>query len=885
MLQIFSQNKKTLLLAIGIGLFLSFLPLHSANAQVNVLLDWFLGMTREFNITDLVGYVITLPLRIPVFILAISLTLFALGAGLLHSLIVAVSNWTTLISVNIGITPGNPLTPQIVTIGWNFTRDFANMFFIFALVFIGLSTILKIKDYEAKKALPALIIITLLINFTPVIVGFIVDMGNILTGFFLTKAGEIMNFSAIMDMVKNYLLDAMNDIVLTDGSFLSDWGTLFENLIGTLVYGVIIIIFFLAAAFVHFLVAAIFFLRIVMLWLLMILAPIAFLSRVLGQGNFSRKLFPGILHWDEWWQELIQWVIVGIPFGFFLYLSSWVMRNTVDIENMLDQAALGGELSGFAAQFITMLTSLLAPIVGLTILYIGYQISKKAAPALARGIIEGVEKAGKAAVMVAAVAVTAGAAGAIGGRMATAGAGLKASGMRGTEALAGKRGVKTWFRKRARGLQQRAGTGLEITGRKVEARKEEYETSRIEKAKKEIKGKTKERQFADFQTALTAMKLKRPGSRQKALGIAEGMQEDGNLSKAEDRKIFGPKEYQELVTEAKKRDRKTLYRHDPGKAAEAIEPEKWNQGEAKITSGERLISTGEDLRKKSEDATTHAEEVRFMAESRSPIIEGKKLVNEGKEAQKEIIEGILKETKPSQVSQISGKAFQNKTVKEAIVNNFTGNQMAEIGKNFGRDIVDSIQQGIEEMKFGELTQKNPGLTLWLQGNAAQNLGFKLPANAAGYTQERVRERVGVARAGAETAREDHKRLLETHYEGKGEAMMFRDYYRKDTPTKTKAMIKTILAEKGKTIPLEVEIKKKIGKLEKEFDRFSKEIWGIWKDFTKIEEKHKKAGSPTAGAIFEEWREAKRKYERVRRRVSDNQEDILKEEEKSLRKLL
>ena len=42
-------------------------------------------------------------------------------------------------------------------------------------------------------------------------------------------------------------------------------------------------------------------------------------------------------------------------------------------------------------------------------------------------------------------------------------------------------------------------------------------------------------------------------------------------------------------------------------------------------------------------------------------------------------------------------------------------------------------------------------------------------------------------------------------------MMFRDYYRDDTPAEIKSLIKEVVTEKGKTIPPEAVIKKRIVK--------------------------------------------------------------------------
>ena len=81
-------------------------------------------------------------------------------------------------------------TNEFVTLGWTLTRDFANIFFIIVLVIIGLATALRIKEYQWQKTLPLLLGIALLINFTPVILGLIIDASNIIMNFFVSGIAE-----------------------------------------------------------------------------------------------------------------------------------------------------------------------------------------------------------------------------------------------------------------------------------------------------------------------------------------------------------------------------------------------------------------------------------------------------------------------------------------------------------------------------------------------------------------------------------------------------------------------------------------------------------------------------------------------------------------------
>lgn len=407
-LKIFSENKKTLILIMGLGLFLSLVPSHLAQAGV-----W-------ENIEGILTYIATWPLKIMGLTVALILLTLGLLAGVLCFIAIGFLSWIKTICLSIPATHGG-----VVDIGWTFTRDFANMFFILILVFIGLATILKIKDYEAKKTLPLLILIALLINFSPVVVGFVVDITNLITNFFLNQIGSFdwNTFKTILEMVWGPLKTSLGSFV----DFKADFLQVIGQVTTVAVFGLVLIAFFTYATATYVVVSVFLFARILYLWILTILAPIAFLSYVFPA---TRKIY--MIGWDNWWGQLLQWSIIGIPIGFFLYLSNWIMSHQGVINSSFQSGGLSTaiidpnlSISDIMFQgFANIFSNMLAPLVALVILYMGVELSKKLAPAAALQIIEGVKKAGKMIAMSGIAAATLGA-GAIGvaGLMGKASAG------------------------------------------------------------------------------------------------------------------------------------------------------------------------------------------------------------------------------------------------------------------------------------------------------------------------------------------------------------------------------------------------------------------------------------------------------------------------------
>jgi hypothetical protein len=184
-----------------------------------------------------------------------------------------------------------------------------------------------------------------------------------------------------------------------------------SKLLGIAIYGLVLLVFFFLAGFIYLLISAVFFCRTVILWVLMILSPIAFLSRVFPDTKTTKMIFPDILHWDKWWEKLIQWTIIGIPIGFFLYLSNSILLAKGDFADkfgvgnletglveMANSTSLGDvQLSNVINQtFASFFASLLAPTLSLMLLIMGALISFKAVPEGAKNIMRFTTEKGRA---------------------------------------------------------------------------------------------------------------------------------------------------------------------------------------------------------------------------------------------------------------------------------------------------------------------------------------------------------------------------------------------------------------------------------------------------------------------------------------------------------
>ncbi|MDX1535314.1 MAG: hypothetical protein R3346_00940 [Candidatus Spechtbacterales bacterium] len=218
-------------------------------------------------------------------------------------------DWVMALSLSVDYTSGS-----IIDSAWPVTRDIANMGLILVLVAIGIGTILNLRQGQYKKRLGAFLVVALLINFTPVITGLIIDMSNITARVFYDSAqntsGALLSANPAQGLAASWE-------TFTE-SF--TWSEL--NIVANIVEAVSGIVFSVLLIFALILLSALFLGRIVFLWMLVILSPIAFLMYILPS---TKK------HFDRWWRNFLQWSIIVIPLLFFLWIAGIFANNASSI--------------------------------------------------------------------------------------------------------------------------------------------------------------------------------------------------------------------------------------------------------------------------------------------------------------------------------------------------------------------------------------------------------------------------------------------------------------------------------------------------------------------------------------------------------------------------
>jgi len=199
-----------------------------------------------------------------------------------------------------------------VSKGWIITRDVFNMFFVIVLLVIAFSAVLKSEKYAYKRLLPSFLIAAVLVNFSKLICGIFIDFSQILMLTFISAIKDV----AEGNLIKMLGLGSLLTISKGDADQLPGAGVI----LGAVLLGLIMSI--VAVIVVGTMVIILVF-RIVMIWFLVVLSPLAFMAGILPSTESYGR---------QWWEKFTHQLIVGPVMAFFLWLSlAVVQENAVGI--------------------------------------------------------------------------------------------------------------------------------------------------------------------------------------------------------------------------------------------------------------------------------------------------------------------------------------------------------------------------------------------------------------------------------------------------------------------------------------------------------------------------------------------------------------------------
>lgn len=212
---------------------------------------------------------------------------------------------------------------------WVIVRNFTNIIFVFALLYIAISTIIKSDIGNGKRVLVGIVVSALLVNFSFFFTGVIVDASNVITNGIYRGLPQAPNSSSERPDITTPLLSSMGigPLLTSDLDYnkqisgtvsLPELKKPVSNRVNDLVQFFIAIIIILTAAGVLFAMSALLLIRAVIILFLAVLSPLAFLGSVIPKLSGPAQ---------EWWSQLMNQALFAPAFMLTFYVSLFAARG------------------------------------------------------------------------------------------------------------------------------------------------------------------------------------------------------------------------------------------------------------------------------------------------------------------------------------------------------------------------------------------------------------------------------------------------------------------------------------------------------------------------------------------------------------------------------
>jgi len=252
---------------------------------------------EEINSADLQGKVISVLTFIAGFILPVITSVLGAGISILSSVVI------DLFRVQ------NFVDSSVVLTGWVITRDISNIALIVALILIAGQSVIGLGGNKVNLSQKIIQLITaaILINFSRLIAGIVIDLAQVLMMTFVNAfeslasgnlqfafhVQDMLNLSEDLDPNVNVRNEILGAAILTVFMLMVSFGLLLS-------YTFVLVE------------------RIIGIWIYLVFAPFAYIAPLLpGTEGFSAK----------WWGEFMKYVFMGPALAFMFWLAMAVLSK------------------------------------------------------------------------------------------------------------------------------------------------------------------------------------------------------------------------------------------------------------------------------------------------------------------------------------------------------------------------------------------------------------------------------------------------------------------------------------------------------------------------------------------------------------------------------
>ena len=233
------------------------------------------------------------------FMAAVAQKIFMLG-GMLIELAMSLNN--TILDPNSNV---------FLFKGWTVFVNVADLALVISLIIIAFATMLNMETYGMKKNLWRLIVMALLVNFSLVLPGVLMDLSGMVTEFFVQQSG-LKGSNITSALASAFDISGFLSTKNAEGQIIGAMTKFGSSIMNILLSATFVVVFTVVATVIMLTIAVMLFVRYFVLTFLLVLTPIVFVAWIFPTTKH---------HWDDWWNRFVRWTMFPPVMVFFMWLS------------------------------------------------------------------------------------------------------------------------------------------------------------------------------------------------------------------------------------------------------------------------------------------------------------------------------------------------------------------------------------------------------------------------------------------------------------------------------------------------------------------------------------------------------------------------------------
>lgn len=263
---------------------------------------------------------------------------------------------------------------NIISVGWPLVRDTVNMFVIVILLVIAIKTMLGFggNKIQWEQQLPRLFLAVVAVNFSRTLCVLMIDASQVVMMTFVNALRDI----AAGNFVGLFQLDSFMGIS-SDTLEYAAQGASTADALGYLGSSYLILILLGMVLATLWILAFVFLYRIVILWVLVIMSPVAFFL-----GGLKEVFGEAAGKYGDWWKQFVGAITVGPIMAFFLWLGlAAASQGSIAASEGFELGVQADSTYGLLNE-VFQVEKILSLFIGYIIIIAGFRASASAASSL-----------------------------------------------------------------------------------------------------------------------------------------------------------------------------------------------------------------------------------------------------------------------------------------------------------------------------------------------------------------------------------------------------------------------------------------------------------------------------------------------------------------------